>query len=71
MSIYHHSKVNALTNPVTSGDMVIAESGERYIVKQTMCGEYWLQHAKSGHNLTQPVMGQIGIVRQIDSLSNI
>lgn len=67
----HHAKVCALTNPVTSGDIVIAESGERYLVKQTMCGDYWLQHAKSGHNLTNPVSGQIAIVRQIADLANI
>ena len=71
MNCHHHSKVNALVNPVSCGDMVIAESGERYLVKQTMCGDYWLQHAKTGINLTNPVSGQIGIVRQIADLANI
>ena len=71
MSIHHHSKVNALCNPVTMDDIVISESGEKYIVKQTMSGEYWLRHIKSGIDLTYPVSGQIGIVRQIFELGNI
>ena len=71
MSIHHHSKVNALTNPVTSGDIIIAESGERYIVKQTICGDYWLRHIKDNFDLTHPVSGQIGIIRQIVELANI
>lgn len=71
MSIHHHSKVNALCNPVTAGDLVIAESGEKYEVKQNMRGEYWLRHVLSGHDLTHPVSGQIGIVRQIDQLACI
>ena len=50
--------------------MVIAESGERYKVMQNMVGHYWLQHT-SGHNLTHPVDGQIGICRQIADLINI
>ena len=66
MSIHHHSNVNALCNPVTADDIIIAESGERYIVKQTMTGEYWLRHIKSAIDLTHPVSGQIGIIRQID-----
>ena len=71
MSIHHHAKVNALCNPVTMDDIIIAESGERYIVKQTMSGDYWLRHAKSGIDLTHPVSGQIGLVRQINDLVNI
>ena len=70
MAIHKHSAVNALCNPVTCGDMIIAESGEKYIVKQAMNGDYWLQHT-SGFNLTHPVSGQIGIIRQIDELANI
>lgn len=71
MQIVHHSKVNPLVNPVSPGDMVIAESGERYIVRDNMRGEYWLQHAKSGFNLTHLVSGQIEICRQIADLANI
>lgn len=70
MNTHHHSKVNPLVNPVTCGDCVIAESGERYFVRQNMAGHYWLQHA-SGHNLTHPVSGQIDICRQIADLANI
>ncbi len=71
MTTHHHSAVNALTNPVTMDDIVIAESGERYVVCQNMAGEYWLRHAASGVDLTRPVAGQIGIVRQIAELANI
>ena len=71
MSIHHHSKVNALCNPAAMDDIIIAESGERYIVKQTMTGKYWLRHVKSGIDLTHPVSGQIGIIGQIDELINI
>lgn len=71
MSIHHHSKVNALTNPVTSGDIIIAESGERYIVMQNLYGEYWLKHIKDNFHLTHPVSGQIGIISQIVELANI
>ena len=71
MNVHHHSKVNALINPVTSGDIVIAESGEKYHVMQTMCGDYWLRHIKSGIDLTRPVSGQIEIVGQINQLANI
>lgn len=72
MSIHHHSRVNALINPVSSGDLVIAESGEKYQVLQTMSGDYWLRHVASGADLTRPAPGgQIGIVRQIADLVNI
>ena len=71
MAIHQHSKVNALCNPVTNGDIIIAQSGERYQVKQSMCGEYWLRHIKSGIDLTHPEMGQTAIIRQIDQLANI
>lgn len=71
MATIHHSKVNALVNPVTCGDIVIAESGERYMVQQNMRGEYWLKHIKSGFNLTQPAMGQIAICSRIAELVNI
>lgn len=71
MKIVHHSKVNPLVNPVAPGDLVIAESGERYIVRDTMMGHYWLQHAASGFNLTHPVSGQIALCRQIAQLADI
>lgn len=70
MPTIHHSKVNPLVNPVSPGDYIIAESGERYIVRDNMRGEYWLQHA-SGADLTWPVSGQIAICRQIADLANI
>ena len=70
MNTHHHSKVNALVNPVFDGDCIISESGERYFVRQTMSGQFWLQHS-SGHHLTHPVEGQIGIVGQISELANI
>lgn len=72
MSVHHHSRVNALTCPVMSGDLVIAESGEKYQVLQTMGGDYWLRHVATGIDLTHPAPGgQIGIVRQIAGLANI
>lgn len=71
MSTFRHDQPNALINPVSDGDIIIAESGEKYIVRSTMCGEFWLQHILSGHNLTHPVSGQIGIIAQIDQLANI
>lgn len=71
MGIHHHSVVNALTNPVTDGDIIIAESGERYQVKQALNGDYWLRHIKDNFDLTHPVSGQIGIVGQIAQLVNI
>jgi polyhydroxyalkanoate synthesis regulator protein len=71
MNVHHHSKVNPLVNPVYSGDIVIAESGERYLVKSGMSGDYWLVHAKSGQDLTRPVMGQVEICRSIAELANI
>jgi len=71
MNVHHHSKVNALVNPVASGDHVIAESGERYIVMQTMAGQYWLRHIRDNFDLTHPVDGQVGICRQIHDLANI
>lgn len=70
MATHHHSKVNPLVNPVKPGDHVIAESGERYIVRDNMRGEYWLQHV-SGFNLTRPVSGQVAICAQIADLANI
>ncbi len=70
MGIHKYSAVNPLVNPVTCDDIVIAESGERYTVKQNICGEYWLQHI-SGNDLTHPVSGQIAICSQIDQLANI
>lgn len=69
MNTHHHTKVNALTNPVSMGDCIIAESGSKYFVCQSMKGDYWLKD-ESGKNVTEPVSGQIGIVRQIDGLIN-
>lgn len=72
MKIIHHSKVNPLVNPVQDGDIVEAQSGERYAVRQTMRGEYWLEHVKSGFKLTYPVSGQIEICTVISrDLPNI
>lgn len=71
MNTHHHSKVNALINPVFSDDIVIAESGEKFQVKQNMRGEFWLKHMASGFDLTRPVSGQIAIVSQIADLINI
>ena len=71
MSTHHHSTVNPLVNPVTSGDHIISESGERYMVMQTINGHYWLRHLKDGFDLTRPIDGQIGICRQIHDLANV
>lgn len=71
MRIIHHSKVNPLVNPVSMDDIIISESGERYQVKQNMCGEFWLRHIKDGFDLTKPVSGQIEICRKIFELINI
>lgn len=71
MNTIHHSRVNPLVNPVAPGDLVIAESGERYIVRDNMRGEYWLEHAASGFKLTHPVSGQIAICTKIAELANI
>jgi hypothetical protein len=70
MKTHRHDSVNPLVNPVQADDRVISESGERYIVRQNMRGDYWLQHA-SGANLTQPVSGQVAICRQIADLVNV
>lgn len=71
MAIHHHSKVNALTNPASAGDIIIAQSGERYQVYQTMSGEYWLRHVLSGADITRPAMGQVALVRQIAGLIDL
>jgi hypothetical protein len=71
MNTHHHSKVNPLVNPVIAGDHVIAESGEKYIVMQTMSGHYWLRHIRDQFDLTHPVDGQVAICRQIYDLANI
>ena len=70
MGTHKYSSVNPLVNPVSCDDIIISESGEHYTVKQTINGDYWLQHS-SGENLTQPVSGQIAICYQIDQLGNI
>ena len=70
MATHKHSSVNPLINPVTDGDIIIAESGERYIVRQTMSGDYWLRHV-DGHDITHPVSGQINICAVIDGLANL
>ena len=67
---HRFDRVNPLVNPALPGDYIIASSGERYIVRDNMRGEYWLQHA-SGFNLTQPVSGQIALCSQIQQLADI
>jgi hypothetical protein len=71
MGTHRHDAVNPLVNPVTAGDNIISESGEKYIVMQNMSGEYWLRHIKDNFDLTRPVDGQIGICRQIHDLANV
>lgn len=71
MAFHHHSKVNPLVNPVQAGDIITAESGESYEVRQNISGEYWLTHVRSGQHLTHPVPGQIAICRAIADLVNI
>jgi hypothetical protein len=71
MQVVKHDRVNPLTNPVSPGDIVIAKSGERYIIRDNMKCEYWLEHAASGFKLTYPVSGQIALCRQIADLANI
>ena len=66
MSIHKYTAVNPLINPVKSGDVIIAESGQRYIVCQGMTGEYCLRHV-DGTWLTRPVDGQVAICAQIES----
>lgn len=70
MNIHRFDAINPLTNPALPGDHIIASSGERYIVRDNMRGEYWLQHS-SGFHLTHPVSGQIELCRQIDQLAHI
>ena len=71
MSVHHHSKVNALVNPLMGGDHVIAESGEKYIVMESMSG-YWLHHILSGHDLTRPCgHNQIAICAAAADLANV
>jgi hypothetical protein len=70
MSIYHYNQVNPLINPVMQGDLIVAASGEKYIVKQGMCGTFWLQHV-SGADLTRPVDSQVDICTQIGQLREL
>jgi hypothetical protein len=70
MNIHRYDAVNPLINPVFHGDQIIAESGEKYIVKQGMCGTFWLQHV-SGADLTRPVNSQIDICTQIEQLREL
>lgn len=70
MKTVKYNRVNPLVNPVSMDDVVISESGERYIVRQNMRGEYWLSHT-SGSDITRPVSGQIAICNQIDQLINL
>ena len=70
MGIHRYDAVNPLVNPVSMDDVIISESGTRFVVKQNMVGEFWLQH-ETGHDITRPVSGQIGICSQIDQLVNI
>lgn len=67
-STHKHDRVNPLVNPVSPGDHVLAQSGTRFVVRQNMRGEFWLDYAAGGH-LTQPVGGQVGICRQIADLA--
>ena len=71
MNIHHHSKVNPLFNPVSTGDIVISETGEKYQVIQNMAGDYWLRHVKDKFDITSPVSGQIAICRQIAGLIDL
>lgn len=71
MNTYHHSKVNPLCNPVSMGDVVLSETGERYEVKQNMAGDYWLRHVRDQFDITSPVTGQIAICRQIAGLADL
>ena len=70
MKTVKYNRVNPLVNPVGRGDLIIAESGERYIVQQNMRGEFWLNHT-DGTPITHEVPDQIGICRQIDDLANL
>ena len=70
ISVHRHDRVNPLVNPVRAGDHVIAESGQRFIVRQNLRGDFWLDYAAGGH-LTQPVSGQVGICMQIAELENL
>lgn len=71
MNIHLHSKVNPLCNPVTMGDVILSETGEKYEVKQNMAGDYWLRHIKDQFDITSPVSGQIAICSQIAGLANL
>lgn len=71
MAIHKHSSVNPLVNPVSSGDIIIAESGERYIIRQNMAGYYWIAHARSNAPITAPVDGQVAICGAISDLINL
>ena len=72
MSIHRYNEINPLRNPVKSADIIIAESGERYIVCQGMCGQYSLKHAASGQYLGPVLDGQVQICAWIENnLQNI
>ena len=66
MSVHKYTAVNPLINPVKSGDIIIAESGERYIVTQGMCGSYALRHAKTDSPFGDVYDGQMAICTYID-----
>ena len=68
MTTHHHSKVNALINPVFHGDIVIAESGRKFVIDQNMHGQFALIDLETNKPLFNYVISQIGIVRQIDKL---
>ena len=76
MSTHKYDQVNPLVNPVRSADVILAESGKRYIVTQGMDRHYALIDALT----TEPVKGrcgntfdsQMGICSHIfDSLQNL
>lgn len=70
MSTHKFDAVSPRDNPVVEGDHIIAGSGEQFVVKQNMRGDYWLQHIASEYDLTYPMPGQRCICRQILTLGD-
>jgi len=52
MSYYHYTAINPLVNPVCADDVITAESGEKYIVRESING-YWIEHT-DGAPITHP-----------------
>ena len=67
MSIHRYTEINPLVNPVKSGDVIIAESGERYIVCQGMGLQFSLKHAKTEQYIGGVYDSQVGICGYIES----